>query len=67
MTSCMTPKLKGMAMTKGGKEPRTLYRCAEVRQDEPTAANPIGAHKQMAGHLHPGSSTPGMKRIKGAD
>lgn len=24
-------------------------------QDEPTAATPISAHKQMAGHKHPGS------------
>lgn len=30
--------------------------CPEVHhQDEPTEANPINAHKQMAGHKHPGS------------
>jgi hypothetical protein len=58
----MTPKLKGMAMTKGGKEPRSLYTLKEPKgEDVPSGSNPIAAHKMMAGHGLPS----GMKRIKG--
>jgi hypothetical protein len=39
-----------------GKRPKTLETSREVpHQDEPTADHPISAHKQMAGHEHPGS------------
>jgi hypothetical protein len=59
MTTCMTPKLKGMAQTPGGKVPR-MYRSPEVAgQGEPTPDRPIHAHKTLAG------ADAGMKRIKG--
>lgn len=63
MTTCMTPKLKGMAQTAGGRVPRTLYKCADVspsEQGEPTPASPLHAHKKLAGAVDPG-----MTRIKG--
>jgi hypothetical protein len=44
------PAIGGKALDK-----QTLTHCPEVpHQDEPTAAHPINAHKQMAGHQHPG-------------
>ena len=57
MASRHTPKLPEQnwaSHTKGSPQGYTGP-CPEVlHQDEPTPAHPISAHKQMAGHSHPG-------------
>ena len=58
MSSRHTPKLpeQNPNPIRKGSPKGYLSPCPEVlHQDEPTPAHPISAHKQMAGHAHPGS------------
>ena len=56
MPNKMTPKLHShRGLTRPGKMAHYLCDDYEVlHQDQPTERTPISAHKQMAGHRHPG-------------